>query len=286
MSQPVDEAVVSASRHALRGIGAAAARRAAWAERLYGWTAQEAIGRSVTELETAHDVTDPEPVLAALHRDGRWDSEYPVRRKDGTSFPADLRNRVMLDQDGDVKAFVSVSMDISDRKESERALLSARNYLRAVTDSMGEGVYAADTEGRLTYANQAAEDLLGWTLGQLQGLVMHDIAHNRSADGSPLPIEECPISHAWRDGRAIRVEDDIFIRRDGSELPVAYTATPFATEDGVEGCVVRVRGHHYVCTSSAARSRWTTSALDTAGSPSSSSCRSTISRSTSSSSAI
>ena len=36
----------------------------------------------------------------------------------------------------------------------------------------------------------------------------------------------------------VRVEDDIFICHDGSHLPVAYTASPFATDDGIVGCVV------------------------------------------------
>lgn len=139
----------------------------------------------------------------------------------------------MLDQDGQIKALVSVSMDISERKESERALLSSRNYLRAVTDSMGEAVIAADREGRLTHLNQAAQDLLGWSLEDVRGQVKHDLMHNRRPDGSPSPREECAIRGAWRDGRAMRIADDIFIRRDGSELPVAYTAAPF-----VEGCVV------------------------------------------------
>ena len=40
------------------------------------------------------------------------------------------------------------------------------------------------------------------------------------------------------DGRSRRVDDDIFVRRDGRELPVAYTAAPFETDDGVHGCVV------------------------------------------------
>jgi PAS domain S-box-containing protein len=116
--------------------------------------------------------------------------------------------------------------------------VSARNYLRAVTDSMGEAVYAADCEGHLTYLNQAAEDLLGWSLDDVRGHVMHDLVHNRRAGGSPCPIEQCPTQSAWLPGRAVRVEDDIFIRNDGGEVPVAYTATPFATDDGVEGCVV------------------------------------------------
>jgi PAS domain S-box-containing protein len=209
----------------------------AGAERLYEWRAEEAIGRNPIEHE-AGEARSHEPALAALREDGRSESEYMVRRKDGSTFPAHIRNRVMLDQDGGVKAFVSVSMDISERKESERALLSARNHLRAVTDSMGEAVYAADGEGHLTYLNQAAEDLLGWSLDDMRGHLLHDLVHHRRADGSLFPIEECPIRSAWLNGRTVRVEDDMFIRRDGSELAVAYTAAPFATDDGVQGCVV------------------------------------------------
>ena len=129
-------------------------------------------------------------------------------------------------------------MDISERKESERALLSARNYLRAVTDNMGEAMYALDSEGRLTYFNQAAENLLGWSLQEVQGELMHPLVHSCRVDGSPLSAQDCPILHARRDGELVRIVDDVFIRRDGTALPVAYTAAPFATEDGVEGCVV------------------------------------------------
>jgi PAS domain S-box-containing protein len=210
----------------------------AGAERLYEWNAEEAIGGDPSELEAPGAARSAGPALAALRDDGRWEGESMVRRKDGSTFPAYLRDRVMLDQDGRVKALVSVSMDISERKDSERALLSARSYLRAVTDSMGEAVYAVDGDGRLTYLNQAAQDLLGWPLKDALGHAMHDLVHNRQADGSPYPIEQCPIRSAWFDGRTVRVEDDIFIRRDGSELPVAYTAAPFATDDGVEGCVI------------------------------------------------
>jgi PAS domain S-box-containing protein len=208
------------------------------AERLYEWKAEEAIGRDPSALAAPGQVSSSEPALAALRGDARWEGESMMHRKDGTTFPAYLRNRAMLDQAGRVTAFVSVSMDISERKESERALLSARNYLRAVTDSMGEAVYATDGEGHPTYLNQAAQDLLGWSLEDMRGHLIHDLLHNRRADGSPYPIEQCSIRSAWRDGRTVRVEDDIFIRSDGSEMPVAYTAAPFATDDGVEGCVV------------------------------------------------
>jgi PAS domain S-box-containing protein len=213
----------------------------AGAERLYGWTAREAIGRSAHEtVLPKHEglPEDEEQFNLGLQRDGRWEGEYTVRRKDGSTFPAHVRARALADHDGHATGAVNVAMDITERKASERALLSARNYSAAVTDSMGEGVLTCDVEGRLTYMNQAAQGLLGWSRQELLGRGVHATTHNRRADGSPLPVEECPILRAGRDGELVRVEDDIFIRRDGSELPVAYTAAPFSTDDGIEGCVV------------------------------------------------
>jgi PAS domain S-box-containing protein len=129
----------------------------AGAERLYGCTAQEAIGRSAHETVLPDNQAlpkDEEAFNLGLQRDGRWEGEYTVRRKDGSTFPAHVRARALADQDGRATGAVNVAMDITERKASERALLSARNYLRAVTDSMGEGVLTCDVEGRLTYMNQ------------------------------------------------------------------------------------------------------------------------------------
>jgi PAS domain S-box-containing protein len=213
----------------------------AGAERLYGWTPKEAIGRPASET-----ILPPESFAPAeegrlnleLRLDGRSDGEYMVRRKDGSTFPAHVRSRLISDQDGHVTGAANVAMDITERKASERALASAQNYLRAVTDSMGEGVLAIGTDGCATYMNQVAQDLLGWSWEDLGGREVHPILHSVRLDGSPMPIEDCPILQARRDGDVVRIEDDIFIRHDGSHLPVAYTVSPFATDDGIEGCVV------------------------------------------------
>ena len=213
----------------------------AGAERLYGWTANETIGRPASETILPPDwilQADVEEFNLALTRDGRWDGEYTVRRKDGSTFPAHVRSRVISDEDGRVTGTVNVAMDITERKESERALVSTHNNLRAVAASIDEGMYTLDPGGRLTFITQTATDLLGWSSEELAGHDMHAITHGRRTDGSPLPVEECPILDARRDGKVVRVEDDVFIRHDGSQLPVSYTAAPFSTDDGVEGCVV------------------------------------------------
>jgi PAS domain S-box-containing protein len=133
---------------------------------------------------------------------------------------------------------VVTHVDVTRRVTSQRALLQARNYLRTVTDSMGEGLFAIDVEGRVTYLNEAAEKLLGWSLSEVRGRVMHYLTHKHRPDGSEMPIEECPILQALAGGETAHIDDDLFTHRDGHRLSVAYTAAPFETDDGLQGCVV------------------------------------------------
>jgi PAS domain S-box-containing protein len=209
----------------------------AGAERLFGWTAEEAIGRRTDELVIPAEIPI-DPAIRARVSNGKWDGDLVLGRKDGSTFPAYVRSQSVYGLGGYETAIVVVSMDVSERLESERELTLARDYLRAVTDNMGEGLYTLDARGRVTYMNQTAQSQLGWPLDDLRGRMMNEVAHSRRPDGSPLPLEDSPILRARRDGEVVRVDDDIFLRRDGTELPVAYTAAPFSTDDGVQGCVV------------------------------------------------
>jgi diguanylate cyclase (GGDEF)-like protein/PAS domain S-box-containing protein len=208
------------------------------AERLYGWTLDEAIGHVGRELLAPDVATFSDQVDPALREAGHWAGEALFRRKDGAVLTAYLRNRLLRDAEGRTVGRIGVSVDLSDRLAAERELRSARDYMRAVANNIGEGLFTLDVEGRVIYMNETAERMLGWTLEALQGRVMHDITHFRRADGTACSSDDCPIDRARRVGERQRVEDDIFIQRDGRELAVAYTAAPLHTDDGLEGCVV------------------------------------------------
>jgi PAS domain S-box-containing protein len=103
---------------------------------------------------------------------------------------------------------------------------------------MGEGLYALDREGKLTFLNPAAERLLGWREEDLLGKSIHDTIHCRAADGTPFQRADCPLLKALRSGMAYRNDDDVFVRRDGTRLPVDYTSAPIIADGRVSGSVV------------------------------------------------
>ncbi len=208
------------------------------AEALYGWTEEEAIGRSSRDLIVPENAEAAERLGEEVLRDGRWDGELEVRHKDGSLFTVYVRNRLVRDAEGNPTAIVGVAVDISARVAAETELLQSRNYAQAVTEFMGEGLLTLDLEGRITYVNRTAEALIGWTSGELRGRQICELLDFENADRPTRPFLETPIAEALARDTTIRVENDTFATGGGRGLPVAYTATPFNIDDGLRGCIV------------------------------------------------
>ncbi len=203
------------------------------AEALYGWSAEEAIGRGSRELIVPEDAAAAEQLAKEVLSEGRWDGELLVRHKNGSLFTIYVRNRLVRDGEGNPAAIVGVAVDITARVAAESELLQSRNYAQAVTEFMGEGLLTLDLDGRVTYANRAAEALVGWSAGELLGRRLGRLIAPAAPDGqTPLAAEEPPGE------LTVRVDDGLFATRSGRHLPVAYTVTPFQTGDGLRGSIV------------------------------------------------
>jgi PAS domain S-box-containing protein len=127
-----------------------------------------------------------------------------------------------------------VVVDITDRKEAE--------YFRsAVMDTMVEGLYTLDGEGRLTFMNSAASRILGWTEEELRGKDMHTAIHFQNADGSAHPHAACELLKVRTEGRSVRMAHDAFTRKAGTICPVAYSSAPLMDGTRVRGVVVVFR---------------------------------------------
>jgi PAS domain S-box-containing protein len=128
----------------------------------------------------------------------------------------------------------NVVVEITDRKEAEE-------FRRIVVDNMAEGLYTLDGDGNITYLNPAASQMLGWTEEELRHRSKHDTMHFQRADGTELPSSECPILRVLTTGRPVRISDDAFTCRDGTVLPVAYSAAALGNGAANQGVVVVFR---------------------------------------------
>ena len=109
---------------------------------------------------------------------------------------------------------------------------------RVVIPTIGEGVLYITHEGRIAYANAAALRLLGYPEAELVGRSEHEILHRARADGSPFPVDRCPIHGTLRDRAVHHSYGDAFWRKDGTTFQVEYTATPMTDAAGRPSVVV------------------------------------------------
>jgi PAS domain S-box-containing protein len=110
--------------------------------------------------------------------------------------------------------------------------------LQTILDAVTDGIYGLDADGNTTFVNRAAARMLGRTARELAGAPQHDTIHHSRADGSPFPIDQCPIHWTLRDGIIRNITDDAFWRADGTSFPVSYTVTPIREKTGINGAVI------------------------------------------------
>jgi PAS domain S-box-containing protein len=123
-------------------------------------------------------------------------------------------------------------------QEAQEQLRHQLQFTSAITNSLGEGVYALDQAGCVTFLNPAAEQMLGWTAAELLNQNIHQTIHFQRADGSSIAAENCQLLTVLDSGKTVRNNDDVFTRKDGTIFPVAYTSSPIVADGQVVGAVV------------------------------------------------
>jgi len=202
-----------------------------------GYRTEALMGRSLTELMDAEGAAAFHDCLNTLESAEDWQGILPLRRSDGVFRRIAVRSRRM--QLPGERAFVlNHGMDVTEQYEAEEALHLATRQRELILEAVGDGIYGIDLEGKLTFINVAGARVLGYTADELVGREMHEFIHHSHADGTPYSKSTSPILQALRRCEAIRMRDEVFWRKDGTAMPVEYTANPIIDEGRINGMVV------------------------------------------------
>jgi PAS domain S-box-containing protein len=153
------------------------------ATRLFGFTAEEAIGQSVADLLIPDDRQHEEPdILARLSRGERVDHFVTVRRrKDGSLIDISLTISPVKDEHGRIIGASKIARDISQSKRYEERLLEQAHLL----DLTGDAILVRDKRDRILNWNRGAEEMYGFTRDEALGKISHDLL--RTEFPEPLP---------------------------------------------------------------------------------------------------
>src|SRR6202050_4372230 len=119
------------------------------------------------------------------------------------------------------------------------AFHDSEEQIRLILDSAAEAICGCDSTGTCLFSNPSAARMLGYDdPAEMLGKNMHSMEHHTRKDGTPFPIDECPIYVGFQKGEGVHRDDDIFWRRDGTSFPVEYWSHLVVREGKTIGAVI------------------------------------------------
>ena len=215
-------------------------------EEMQGWGWQkvhhpEEVGRVVERIQRAFATGEP------------WEDTFPLRGKDGEYRWFLSRALPIRDAEGRVVRWFGTNTDVTEERQKEQALrenerrLSTQNarlaeltadnarqteVLRSILDAMSEGVFVADSDGRLILINPAAECLLGRPSEPTLAATRQTCEYYRPDMVTPLDVQDLPSARAIRGEEVDNAE--IFIRpfHTGKGVWISVNGRPLRDQSG------------------------------------------------------
>ena len=212
----------------------------AGATRLYGYAAEEAIGRHASFLYPAGRKEEIDAVLQQVRAGRPVDRLQSQRvRKDGSLVHVSVTFSPILDASNATVGVSGISRDITQLVRAQREIADREEQIRLLLDSTAEAIYGIDLGGVCTFCNAACARLLGYeSPAALIGRQVHPLIHHTRADGAPNPPEQSRIYEALRHREGTHVDDEVIWRADGTSFPAEYWSHPIFRDNEVIGAVV------------------------------------------------
>ena len=193
------------------------------AERIFGYTAAEAVGQSIFMIIPPDRMEEERGVLARLQAGESIDHFQTVRRhKDGTLVNVSLTVSPIRDARGRLIGASKIARDIGERKRLDETLA----LLGAIVDSSDDAIVSKTLNGIVTSWNRAAERLFGFTAAEAVGQsILLIIPPERRA-------EEDMVLARVRAGEAVDHFETVRRRKDGSLVDISLTVSPMRDSQG------------------------------------------------------
>ena len=187
------------------------------AERIFGWTAAEAVGRSITIVIPPDRLAEEEDILARIKQGEKIEHFETTRmRKDGTRFEISLTVSPIKNAKGEVIGASKIARDISARLHGDEAI--AR--LAAIVNSADDAIVSKTLDGVITSWNRAAQAMFGWTAAEAVGQRITLIIPRERWH------EEDEVLARVRKGESIDHFDTVRVRKSGERIDVSLTVSP------------------------------------------------------------
>jgi PAS domain S-box-containing protein len=202
------------------------------AEKLFGYRAEEIIGRPVTTLFPPDRLNEEDHILDLL-RGGQPVERFETLRlgKDGRPIHVAVSVSPLRNEEGEVVGASKVIHDITDLVVARESLSREKELLATTLASIGDAVIVTDANGRITFLNAEAQRLTKWSEVDAFGEPLPNVFRIIN-EQTRNPVEN-PVEKVLRHGGVVGLANHtLLIAKDGNEVPIDDSAAPIRLPEG------------------------------------------------------
>lgn len=210
-------------------------------EKLYEWTSEEAIGKTLDQLiHTPEEAAEFLSILADIKKTGKPYGPYEssVVQKSGIQKWV-LATTFSIPMGNNRTGFVCMDVDITEQKNTAKALIESEERYSSVVSAIGEGLVVQDLADKIIMCNQSAADILGLTIDQLKGKDSYDSRWKAlKEDETPFDPDEHPTMITLKTGQPVY---DVLMNvhtGEGQRKYIIINSRPVLNHQGKMYCAV------------------------------------------------
>jgi PAS domain S-box-containing protein len=198
------------------------------AEKMFGYTANEMIGRSITRLIPPDRQVEELQIMKQINQGERVEHFETLRAtKDGRLIDLSVTVSPIRDKTGKVVGASKVARDITDRKQAEKELTKERDFTSAVIDTVGSLIVVIDREARIIRFNRTCERVTGYRFDEVAGKNLIDLLI--------LPEEQPTTTAEFKNlcaGQFPNTFENHWVPKHGSPRVIAWSNTALIDAEG------------------------------------------------------
>ena len=193
------------------------------AERMFGYSALEAVGRPVSILVPPERLGEEDSAIERIRR-GEAVRHFETERvsKTGVRVPVSITISPVLTPTGEIYGISRIARDLTERRALERTAF----HLAAIVDSAEDAIASKDINGVVQTWNRAAERMFGYTAQEMIGRSIRTIIPRDRWH------EEDNVLARIRSGQSIEHFETVRQRKDGSLIEISLSVSPIKTTAG------------------------------------------------------
>jgi len=191
-------------------------------EKLSGFSKTELIGKSVAEVFTQTDYTEPrQEIIQSMLAGEKWEGEMQTFKKDGSTYWATTVSSPFRDDDGKLEGYIIIQQDVTDRKKIEFALRESEIKYKTLVENSHDGIMIV-RDFRILYANDTICNMLGYCLTEHSSEIIHpDDLHKLIA-----------INKRRRNGDISTIYESLRLIAENGEIRECETTSTMISFDG------------------------------------------------------